>query len=134
MKYEIWNMTLGIWNRSSKIWNMKYETWNLKPEIYKPEESWSRPLGLKTMDMKGFRVFLKWNLKVIRPKWSRIIIRRFWAIPLIIFTVEMAPHAPLTPNPQFSWFSLIFYKISFLVYNPKVRKPRGAENPFRTWL
>ena len=62
-------------------------------------ESWSRPLGPRTIKMKGFQVLPKWNRKVISRKWSRIISRSFWAILLLKFTVSMAPQ---TPNPELS--------------------------------
>ena len=52
-------------------------------------------------EMKGFRVVLKWILKVTNPKWSRIILRSFWAHLSIIFTIKMPPPRPQTPNPDF---------------------------------
>ena len=50
--------------------------------------------NLKIMKIKALGVFPKWNRKVASPKWSRIILRSFWVILLIIFTVEMTPQTP----------------------------------------
>ena len=76
-------------------------------------ESWSRPPGPKTMKLKGFRVFPKWNRNVTNPEWSRIILRSFWATLLVEFTIKMPPQDPFRPQirsfPRFSW---IFYKKS----------------------
>ena len=58
-------------------------------------ESWSRPLGVNAIKMAGFRVFLKWNRKVISPEWSRIILRSFWAN---VFSKSYNKHGP--PDPQ----------------------------------
>ena len=65
-------------------------------------ESRSRPLGPKIMSMKTFRVFPKWNPKVISPKWSRIILRRFWANLLFNFAIKMAPLTVPDPKCGFS--------------------------------
>ena len=54
------------------------------------------------MKMMGFQVLPEWNRKVTSPKWSRVILRSFRAILLMIFTIKMAPQTPQTPNPQFS--------------------------------
>ena len=75
-------------------------------------ESWSRPLGPKTMIMMGFRVFLKWILKVTIPKWGRIILRSFWAIHFIIFTIKWPPKSPSDPKSNF--FPDFLLEIGFL--------------------
>ena len=63
----------------------------------------------KTMKMKGFRVPPEWNPEVTDPKWSRIIIRSFWAHLSLKLTTKVAP--PKLPRPKsgcfrnFPWFS-----------------------------
>ena len=42
-------------------------------------EAWTRPLGLKIMNMMGFRVFPKRNRKVTSPKLSGVILCSFRA-------------------------------------------------------
>ena len=52
-------------------------------------ESWTSPPTPEIMNMKGFLISLKRNRKFNTPKGSRIIIRSFLALYLIIFTVDM---------------------------------------------
>ena len=47
-----------------------------------------------------FRVFPKWSLKLTSPKWSRIVLRSFWAILSIIFTMKITAE-PLDPKSAF---------------------------------
>ena len=65
-------------------------------------ETWSRPPGPKTMQMKAFRVFPKWILKVISSEWSRLIMWSFWAALIIISIVQMAPQTPQDPKSVIS--------------------------------
>ena len=53
---------------------------------------------------EGFWVLPWWNRKV-NPKWSRIILRSFWANLLIIFAMKWPPPDP--PRPQTRHFSRI---------------------------
>ena len=71
-------------------------------------ESWSRPLGPKTMNMEGFRVFGRWDRKTISPKWSTINLRSFRANLFLKFTVEMTPRPTRPQKRFFSRFSRIF--------------------------
>ena len=64
---------------------------------WKLEDRRRRP---QNHENEGFNVFPKWNRKVTSPKWSGIILRSFWAILVIIFTIEMAPD-PLVPKSAF---------------------------------
>ena len=56
----------------------------------------------KTMNMMGVWLFLKGIRKVTSQKWSRIIIRSFWVILWIKFTIKMSPQIPQTPKLQCS--------------------------------
>ena len=67
-------------------------------------KSCSRPLGPTTMNMMSFRVFLWWIRKITSPKWSGMILRSFWAILWMKFTVKMPSQTPQTPSPDFSLF------------------------------
>ena len=56
----------------------------------------------KTMTMIAFLVFPKWNRKVTSPKWSRIILRSFWAINNLINIYNWhGPPTPLNPKSAF---------------------------------
>ena len=72
----------------------------------------------ESMKMMGFRVFLKWILKVASPKWSRIILLSFWAILLMTFTIKTTP----PPDP----------------IRPRIQKfrgfPIGAQKGFMAWF
>ena len=78
---------IGLFGASPKINNIGFG------------ESWSPPLGPETMNMKGFRVFTKWILKVTTPKWSRITLRSFGAIQVQNLQQKLPPRPPQTPNP-----------------------------------
>ena len=74
-------------------------------------ESWSRPLGPKTMSMMGFRVSPTWNPKGTSPKWSRIILRSFWATLLYSRSGSQNGQAP--NSSCIFWIS---YRKSFFWY------------------
>ena len=57
----------------------------------------------KIMNMIGFRVFLKWILKVTSPKRSRITLRSSWANLFLKFTIKL-PH-PDPPRPRIRIFN-----------------------------
>ena len=68
-----------------------YWFWDLepRPKIEKLRKWW----------VSGFSKW--WNRIVINPKWSRIILRSFWAILFIIFTIKIAPQTPIDPKSDF---------------------------------
>ena len=52
----------------------------------------------KVMKMGVCGGFAKWSGKVTSPKWSRILLRSFWATLLLEFEVKMAPQTPSRPQ------------------------------------
>ena len=77
-------------------------------------------------DNGDFQVFPKWNRKVASPKWSRIIMRSFWAIQRLKFTVKMRFQTP--PDPK-SGFSLDFPRFPQESFWP----PRSKIMPSPFW-
>ena len=74
--------------------------WTSKIENNWFGEAWTRP-KIRKARRWGLFVFPEINRKVISPKWSRIILRSFWANLLIEFTIEMARQTPpLRPQIQ----------------------------------
>ena len=72
-------------------------------------QSWKRlVLGVmdrsenpKTMEMLTSRVLTKWNREVTTAKWSRIILRSFWATLFQKNTRKKAPQTPWDPKTEF---------------------------------
>ena len=54
---------------------LKYPGLVSKNKSYRFWESWTRPLGPRTMQMMGVRILTNWNRKITSPKWSRIVLR-----------------------------------------------------------
>ena len=82
------------------VWNSWFR-WSglVSPQDNWFGQSWTRPPSPKSINMKIFRFFGKWILKVTSPKCIRIILGSFCAI--LKFTVDMSPPRPLqTPNPD----------------------------------
>ena len=94
LKIFDWNNSVFFLNSldsfgASKVWN------NL---VLGPMVTSTRPDNMK---MRGFRISSWWIPEVICPKWSRVILRSFWANLLIKFSVEMTPQTPPDPKSEF---------------------------------
>ena len=90
-------------------------SWIVWSDLVSPKSS-IIGLGLMVMTIRPenhennvFRFFGQWKVKFTTPKWSRIILRSFWATVLSRFTTKVAPKTP--PNPKCGIF-LDFHRFS----------------------
>ena len=63
---------------------------------------WFWRLRTRPMQMRGFRVFPKWNRNVTNPRWSRIILRSFWPPLFSTSKIKMGPQTPPDPKTRIS--------------------------------
>ena len=98
-----------IW-RFHIVWKSFGISWNSWSNLVSPKlniiglGSHGHVENPKIMNMMGFQIFPRWNLRATSTKWSRIMLRSFRATLFLKCIATMAPRPPQSPNPKFARF------------------------------